>query len=85
MCGARNGVLEDGGLRGEEARDKVDLVAGCGHNDAAVAQVDLVEFCAVDADLIHRFLIGVNQDVVAGLEHLDGRVVDGICDGLGQF
>lgn len=78
-----NGVLEDGGLRCEEARDEVYVVARCGDDDAAVAQVDAVEFCAVDVNVVHCFLVGIHQDEVAGFEHFDGRMVESICNGLG--
>ena len=59
--GTGDGVLEDGGLWGEEAGDEVDIVARGGDDDAAVAEVDLVEFGAIDCDIIQGRLVGVDE------------------------
>ena len=67
-----DGVLEDGGLQGEEAGDEVDVVARSGDDDAAVAEVDLVELGAVDGRIDGR-LVRVDEDVIAGFQDFWGR------------
>ena len=82
---AGDGVLEDGGLWGEEAGHEVDVVARGGDDDAAVAEVDLVEFGAVDGDVVQGRLVGVDEDVIARFQDFNGGMVDGVGDGLGQL
>ena len=69
-------------MGGEEARNEVDVVALCGDDDAAMAQVDLVEFGAVDADGVDGVLVGVNEDVIAGFQDFGGCVVECVGDGV---
>ncbi len=82
---AGDGVFEDGGLWGEETRNEIYVVAWSGHDHTTVAQVNAVKLVAVNADVIQGLLIGVDEHEVAGLVHLDGSVVEGLGDGLGEF
>ena len=51
-------------------------------DDTAVAEVDPVEFFAVDLDVVDGRLAGVDEDVIAGLQDFEGGVVERACDGF---
>ena len=68
------------GVKKRETKSVV--VAGCCDDHAAVAQVDLVEFGAVDADGVDGGLVGVDEDVIAGFQDFGWRVVERVGDGI---
>ena len=53
-----------------------------GDDDAAVAEVDLVELGAVDGDRIDGRLVRVDEDVIAGFQDFGGGVVQRLGDGF---
>ena len=73
----RHRILQDRGLRGEEPGDKVAVLAGGSDDHTTCAQVGPVEERAVDVELFDVLLAGINQHVVPGQVHLEGRLVQG--------